>query len=53
MIAVLENDKSLAQLFLALGLFVVTAVPRAIRKRRKRIAWRLLNGSDCRNLLVT
>ena len=36
MIAVLENDKSLAQLFLALGLFVVTAVPRAIRKRRKR-----------------
>lgn len=51
-IALLENDRSLVQLFLALGLFVIIAVPLAIGKRRKRITERLLNRSGLRNLPV-
>ena len=49
-IARLENDRSLVQLFVALGLFVIIAVPLAIRSRRKRMTESLLNGSGLRNL---
>ncbi|MCA1654517.1 MAG: hypothetical protein ABR588_02335 [Sphingomicrobium sp.] len=40
-IAMLEGDASLAWLFLALGLFVIVAVPLKIRQRRNRIAKRM------------
>ena len=52
LIAVLENDRGLVQLFLALGLFVIIAVPLAIRQRRKRISARLINSPDVRNVPV-
>jgi hypothetical protein len=51
-IAVLEKDPTLVQISLALGLFVLIAVPLAIRKRRQRITERLLNDSGLQNLPV-
>lgn len=40
-IALLEREAGLVWLFLALGLFVVVAVPLKIRQRQKRVAKRM------------
>lgn len=40
-IALLERDTGLVWLFLALGLFVIVAVPLKIRQRQRRIAKRM------------
>jgi hypothetical protein len=48
-IALLEKDRSLVQLFLASGLFVVDALPLSIRKRRRHITVRLPDRSNFQN----
>jgi len=52
-IAFLERDGTLVKLFVALGFFVVIAVPLAIQKRRRRITNGLLSRSNFSNRPVT
>ncbi|TGX54151.1 hypothetical protein E5A73_08500 [Sphingomonas gei] len=51
-IALLENDKTLMRLSLALGLFVVIAAPLAIRKRQRRMIACRVNRPAFQNLPV-
>lgn len=45
-IAILEREDELVKLFLALTVFVLIAVPLAIRKRRRRMAESQLSGLE-------